>query len=226
MGIRRYNPTTPGRRGATVSDFAELTPGAKPVKGLLVPKTQKGRPEQPGHDHRAASRRRTQAALPPDRFPPQQGRHSRGGQFDPIRSQPQRAHRLAALCRRRKAIHSGPRRAEGRRSGSKRGGRAGRGGQLPAAFGDPAWAWTFTTSKCSPAAAACCAGRRACGRHWPPATPIGRRSTCPAAKSAACRPPAGRRSAPSATPITWALCWARRGENAGWAAGRTSAARP
>lgn len=38
MGIRRYNPTTPGRRGATVSDFAELTPGAKPAKGLLVPK--------------------------------------------------------------------------------------------------------------------------------------------------------------------------------------------
>ncbi len=42
MGIRKYNPTTPGRRGATVSDFAELTPGAKPVKGLLVPKKRKG----------------------------------------------------------------------------------------------------------------------------------------------------------------------------------------
>ena len=32
MGIRKYNPTTPGRRGATVSDYAELTPGAVPVK--------------------------------------------------------------------------------------------------------------------------------------------------------------------------------------------------
>ena len=42
MGIRRYNPTTPGRRGATVSDFAELTPGAKPVKALLAPKHRKG----------------------------------------------------------------------------------------------------------------------------------------------------------------------------------------
>jgi large subunit ribosomal protein L2 len=42
MGIRRYNPTTPGRRGATVSDFAELTPGAKPVKTLLAPKKRKG----------------------------------------------------------------------------------------------------------------------------------------------------------------------------------------
>jgi large subunit ribosomal protein L2 len=42
MGIRRYNPTTPGRRGATVSDFADLTPGAKPVKALLSPKRKTG----------------------------------------------------------------------------------------------------------------------------------------------------------------------------------------
>ncbi len=35
MGIRRYKPTTPGRRGATVSDFKDLTPGAKPEKKLL-----------------------------------------------------------------------------------------------------------------------------------------------------------------------------------------------
>ncbi len=42
MGIRKYNPTSPGRRGATVSDFAELTPGAKPAKSLLRPKTKTG----------------------------------------------------------------------------------------------------------------------------------------------------------------------------------------
>src|SRR6476646_164747 len=35
MGIRSYNPTTPGRRGATVSDFADLTPGAVPERALL-----------------------------------------------------------------------------------------------------------------------------------------------------------------------------------------------
>src|SRR6476659_1950169 len=40
MGIRKYNPTTPGRRGATVSDFAELTPGAKREKSLLRPKVR------------------------------------------------------------------------------------------------------------------------------------------------------------------------------------------
>jgi len=38
MGIRRYKPTTPGRRGATVSDFAELTKKAEPEKSLLRPK--------------------------------------------------------------------------------------------------------------------------------------------------------------------------------------------
>lgn len=38
MGIRRYKPTTAGRRGASVSDFAELTPGAKPERTLLEPK--------------------------------------------------------------------------------------------------------------------------------------------------------------------------------------------
>src|SRR4026207_1488005 len=42
MGIRQYNPTTPGRRGATVSDFADLTPGAQPEKTLLRPLRKKG----------------------------------------------------------------------------------------------------------------------------------------------------------------------------------------
>ncbi len=42
MGIRKYNPTSPGRRGASVSDFADLTPGAKPEKSLLRPLHKKG----------------------------------------------------------------------------------------------------------------------------------------------------------------------------------------
>jgi large subunit ribosomal protein L2 len=42
MGLRWYNPTTAGRRGANVSDFAELTPGAKPEKSLLRPRKRKG----------------------------------------------------------------------------------------------------------------------------------------------------------------------------------------
>lgn len=42
MGVRRYKPTSPGRRGASVSDFAELTEGARPVKALLTPRKRKG----------------------------------------------------------------------------------------------------------------------------------------------------------------------------------------
>jgi large subunit ribosomal protein L2 len=42
MGIRKYKPTSPGRRNASVSDFAELTAGAKPEKSLLRPLRKKG----------------------------------------------------------------------------------------------------------------------------------------------------------------------------------------
>jgi large subunit ribosomal protein L2 len=42
MGIRRYKPTTAGRRNATVSDFADITKGAKPEKKLLRPLKKKG----------------------------------------------------------------------------------------------------------------------------------------------------------------------------------------
>jgi large subunit ribosomal protein L2 len=42
MAIRQYRPTSAGRRGATVSDFAELTPKSKSVKALLRPKKKHG----------------------------------------------------------------------------------------------------------------------------------------------------------------------------------------
>jgi large subunit ribosomal protein L2 len=43
MGIRNYNPTTPGRRQGSVLDFSELTDRKKkPEKSLLLPKPKKG----------------------------------------------------------------------------------------------------------------------------------------------------------------------------------------
>ena len=70
------------------------------------------------------------------------------------------------------------------------------GGQLPAAVGDPAGHGRFTTSRCMPGrGGVLCRSAGIRADAWPPATPIGPRSTCPAAKSAACRPPAGPRSA-------------------------------
>src|ERR1700712_3467094 len=41
MGIRKYKPTTPGRRGSRVSDFAEIT-RSTPEKSLLRPLPGKG----------------------------------------------------------------------------------------------------------------------------------------------------------------------------------------
>ncbi len=43
MGIRQYKPTTPGRRGGSVSDFADITDRKKkPEKSLLVPHKKTG----------------------------------------------------------------------------------------------------------------------------------------------------------------------------------------
>src|SRR3954451_12463314 len=43
MAIRQYKPTTPGRRGGSVSDFSDITdPRKKPEKSLLVPHKKKG----------------------------------------------------------------------------------------------------------------------------------------------------------------------------------------
>jgi large subunit ribosomal protein L2 len=41
MAIRKYKPTTPGRRGSSVADFAELT-RSTPEKSLLVPSPKTG----------------------------------------------------------------------------------------------------------------------------------------------------------------------------------------
>ena len=41
MGIRKYKPTTPGRRGSSVADFVELT-RSTPEKSLLRPLPKTG----------------------------------------------------------------------------------------------------------------------------------------------------------------------------------------
>jgi len=41
MAIRKYKPTTPGRRGSSVADFAEIT-RSTPEKSLLRPLSKTG----------------------------------------------------------------------------------------------------------------------------------------------------------------------------------------
>ncbi|MDR1633514.1 MAG: 50S ribosomal protein L2 [Bifidobacteriaceae bacterium] len=48
MGIRKYKPTTPGRRGASVADFAEIT-RSRPEKSLVRPLTKTGGRDSSGH---------------------------------------------------------------------------------------------------------------------------------------------------------------------------------
>ena len=57
MALKKYKPTSPGRRFMTVSTFEEITK-TTPEKSLIEPLTQQGRPEQ----QRRASRRGTRAA--------------------------------------------------------------------------------------------------------------------------------------------------------------------
>ena len=42
MAIKKYKPTTPGQRYKEISDFEDLTPGAKPEKSLLRPIKKSG----------------------------------------------------------------------------------------------------------------------------------------------------------------------------------------
>src|SRR5512140_3376668 len=42
MGLRTLNPTTPGVRGRITPDFAELTQGNQPLKGLTAAKPSPG----------------------------------------------------------------------------------------------------------------------------------------------------------------------------------------
>ncbi|MDR0626281.1 MAG: 50S ribosomal protein L2 [Bifidobacteriaceae bacterium] len=48
MAIRKYSPTTPGRRGSSVADFAEIT-RSTPEKSLVRPLTKTGGRDSSGH---------------------------------------------------------------------------------------------------------------------------------------------------------------------------------
>jgi large subunit ribosomal protein L2 len=95
MGIRKYNPTTPGRRGASVSDFAELTPGYKPEKSLLRPITKNGGRNNQGKitvRHRGGGHKRRYRLI--DFYRQKDGISAR---VDSIQYDPNRSARIALL---------------------------------------------------------------------------------------------------------------------------------
>ena len=67
MAIKKYKPTTPGRRGMSSLSFEEIT-STSPERSLLEPLSKKGRPQQHRSDHNPSSGRRTQASVPRDRL--------------------------------------------------------------------------------------------------------------------------------------------------------------
>ena len=107
MGIRKYKPTTPGRRG---SSRRRLRRGHARHAGEVAgpPAAQQGRPQRLRARHHPPPGWRPQARLPRHRLPsPRQGRRAGQGRAHRVRPQPHRAHRAAALRRRREALHRG-----------------------------------------------------------------------------------------------------------------------
>ena len=195
MGIRRYNPTSPGRRGGDGERLCRPDAWRPAGEELARAEAAHRRPEQSREDHRAVSRRRTQARLPADRFSSRQGR-SAGRGLDSIQYDPNRTARIALLHyvdgeKRYILCPEGP---NGRHQAAQRRGRAVVGRQQPAAGEDSAWnghsqyrdaagPWRRSVSIAP--------GRMP---RWQLAMPTGRRSTFPAVKFAVCRRPVVPRS--------------------------------
>ena len=120
MGIRKYKPTTPGRRGASGSDFSEIT-RSEPEKSLVRPLHSKGGRNVHGRvtaRHQGGGHKRAYRLI-------DFRRHDKDGipakvahiEYDPNRTA---AHRAAPLRGRREALHplpAGP--AAGRPGGER-----------------------------------------------------------------------------------------------------------
>ena len=95
MGIRHYKPTTPGRRGATVSDFKDLTPGYEVEKSLLRPITKTGGRNNQGKitaRHRGGGHKRRYRVIDFKRY--KDGIEAR---VDSVQYDPNRSARIALL---------------------------------------------------------------------------------------------------------------------------------
>ena len=104
MAMRKYKPTSPGRRFRSVSTFEEVTK-TEPEKSLLEPREEEGRPQQQGPHHHPPPGRRPQAPLPDDRLQADEGRRAGEGGGDRVRPEPLGADRPAPLRGRRQGLH-------------------------------------------------------------------------------------------------------------------------
>ena len=108
MGIRKYKPTTPGRRGSSVADFVEIT-RSEPEKSLVRPLHSKGGRNNHGRittRHQGGGHKRAYRVI--DFRRRGQGRRAGQGRAHRVRPEPHGAHRAAALRGRREALHHLP----------------------------------------------------------------------------------------------------------------------
>ena len=191
MPIRRYKPTSPGRRFMSVSTFEEITK-TTPEKSLLAPVTKKGGRNNNGRittRHQGGGHKRRYRIIDFKRLKDGVPAKVAAIEYDPNRSA---EHRAAALPRRREGLHPRSRAAARRRAGAVGPGRRHQGRQRAAAREHPdGHARPQRRAEAGP-------GREdgALGGLRHPARREGRRaSPCcvsPRARCAACRSPAAR----------------------------------
>src|SRR4029078_5385428 len=102
MPVKKYKPTSPGRRQMATSSFDEIT-RSTPEKSLLEPLRNTGgphangphttrppdrRPQRERAHHDPSAGRRAQAPLPAARLQAVEGRRPREGRFDRVRPEP------------------------------------------------------------------------------------------------------------------------------------------
>ena len=202
MGIRRYKPTSPGRRGASVSDFAELTPGAAGASRAERAEEAFRRSQQSGRHYRPTSWRRSQAALSADRLPSQQRRRAgeSGTRFSTIR--------IAVPASRCCIYADGEKRFILAPDGLQVGQEIMSGPDAPPTVGNSLpmrnipLAMAIHNVELQPGAGVGCVVRPVPAQRWLPVKPIGRKSRCLAVKFGACLRRVGPRLARLAMPIT------------------------
>ena len=106
MAVRKFKPTSPGRRFMTVSDFQEITK-SEPEKTLLAPLSKRAGRNVHGRittRHRGGGHKRRYRHR---RLQAPQGRDRGPRALDRVRPQPLGPDRASALRRRREALHPG-----------------------------------------------------------------------------------------------------------------------
>ena len=226
MGIRKYKPTTPGRRGSSVADFVEIT-RSEPEKSLVRPLHSKGGRNNAGRittRHQGGGHKRAYRVI-------DFRRHDKDGvpaKVAHIEYDPNRTARIALLHYadgEKRYIIAPNRLKQGDRIENGPGGRH-QAGQQPAAAQHPG-RYGHPRHR---AAARRRRQDRPLGRRQRPARRQGRARTpscgCPPARSATSTCAAAPRSARSATPSSRTSTGARPAACAGRASARPSAVSP